>query len=105
MSAIFFGALLLQCKPDNRLVPTIARANKEITMLHTVEALLSPDGELRFLEPVQLTGQQRVLVTFTQPHDEAASGAVLSEPSLAVDWLRPEEDEAWAHLQPAPLVS
>lgn len=26
--------------------------------------------------------------------------ALLSEPTLAVDWNRPEEDEAWAHLQP-----
>ncbi len=24
----------------------------------------------------------------------------LSEKSLAEDWLRPEEDEAWAYLQP-----
>lgn len=26
--------------------------------------------------------------------------ALLSEPTLAVDWNRPEEDEAWAYLQP-----
>ena len=32
-------------------------------------------------------------------NDEVISGALLSEPSLAVDWLRPEEDAAWAHLQ------
>ncbi len=25
--------------------------------------------------------------------------ALLSEAALAEDWLRPEEDEAWAHLQ------
>ena len=24
--------------------------------------------------------------------------ATLSEPALAKDWLRPEEDEAWQHL-------
>jgi hypothetical protein len=24
--------------------------------------------------------------------------AMLSEPALAKDWLRPEEDEAWRHL-------
>ena len=71
-------------------------------MLHTVEALLNADGALRFLEPVQLTGVQRVLVTFTQPVDEALSGAALSERSLAADWLREEEDVAWAHLQPRP---
>lgn len=70
-------------------------------MLQTVEALLNPDGALRFLEPVHFTGAQRVLVTFTQPLDDALSGAVLSEQSLATDWLRDEEDAAWAHLQPA----
>jgi hypothetical protein len=32
-------------------------------------------------------------------NDEAISGALLSEKSLAIDWLRPEEDAAWAHLQ------
>ena len=68
-------------------------------MLATHEAVLNPDGALRFLEPVRLTGVQRVLVTFTEPLDEAVDGAALSQPSLAVDWLREEEDVAWAHLQ------
>ena len=27
--------------------------------------------------------------------------ALLSEAALAEDWLRPEEDEAWSHLQSA----
>jgi len=31
--------------------------------------------------------------------DSALSGIALSEPSLADDWLNPEEEEAWAHLQ------
>jgi len=26
--------------------------------------------------------------------------ALLSEPSLAEDWSRPEEEAAWSHLQP-----
>lgn len=68
-------------------------------MLTTVEAVLQPDGVLHFLEPVRLTGSQRVLVTFTAPADEAVSGAMLSEHSLSTDWLRDEEDAAWAHLQ------
>lgn len=69
-------------------------------MLHTVEAVLNADGALRFMEPIHLTGVQRVRVTFTQPVDDALSGAALSERSLAADWLREEEDPAWAHLQP-----
>ena len=72
-------------------------------MLTTVEAVLQPDGELRLLEPVHLTEPRRVLVTFTQPLDEAADGAALSERALAEDWLREEEDAAWAHLQVPPV--
>jgi hypothetical protein len=29
----------------------------------------------------------------------AAESALLSEAALAEDWNRPEEDEAWSHLQ------
>ena len=32
--------------------------------------------------------------------EETIGTALLSEASLAVDWDRPEEDEAWSHLQP-----
>jgi Arc/MetJ-type ribon-helix-helix transcriptional regulator len=32
---------------------------------------------------------------------DARATALLSEQVLAVDWNRPEEDEAWAHLQPS----
>lgn len=69
-------------------------------MLNTVEAVLQANGALNFLEPVHITGAQRVLVTFTQPQDEALSGAALSQASLAADWLNDDEDAAWAHLQP-----
>lgn len=69
-------------------------------MLHTLEAVPQPAGAVRFLEPVHLASSQRVLVIFTQPSDEAHEGARTSEPALAADWLRDEEDEAWAHLQP-----
>jgi hypothetical protein len=68
-------------------------------MLNTVEAMLQPSGTLKFLEPVHLEKPQRVLVTFTQPEDEATSGLMLSEPSLSTDWLSDEEEAAWAHLQ------
>jgi hypothetical protein len=35
--------------------------------------------------------------------DTARAGetALLSEPALAADWSRREEDAAWSHLQPA----
>jgi hypothetical protein len=69
-------------------------------MLTTVEAVLQPEGTLQFLEPVHFDKPQHVLVTFTAYSDEALSGLALSEPVLANDWLRDEEEEAWAHLQP-----
>lgn len=69
-------------------------------MLHTLEAVLEPDGALRFLEPVRIQRAQRVLVTFTQPQEEVADTATASEASLAVDWLLDDEERAWAHLQP-----
>jgi predicted DNA-binding antitoxin AbrB/MazE fold protein len=68
-------------------------------MLSTVEAILAPNGVLKFLEPVPLDNPQRVLVTFISPTDETLCGLALSEHVLADDWSREEEDEAWAHLQ------
>lgn len=71
-------------------------------MLHTIEAVIGPDGQVRLLEDVQLTTARRALVTvLDEPPDESggATSALLSEPALAEDWDRPEEDAAWAHLQ------
>jgi hypothetical protein len=36
------------------------------------------------------------------PRTNVSETALLSEPVLAKDWERPEEDEAWSHLQPEP---
>ena len=73
-------------------------------MLHTYEALLQPDGRLQFLDAPagETLRPRRVLVTFTDEAvsvDTALSGAALSQPALARDWLRDEEEAAWAHLQ------
>ncbi len=74
-------------------------------MLQTYEAVLQPNGSLQFLDLPAIPGRApcRVLVTFTddgQPADTAFCGASLSEAVLAQDWLREEEEAAWAHLQP-----
>lgn len=37
-------------------------------------------------------------VKFILHEDSDVNNAFLSEPSLAKDWLRKEEDEAWEHL-------
>ena len=73
-------------------------------MLPTYEAILQPDGRLQFVDlpAAEAQAPRRVLVTFIDapPADTALSGALLSEPALAEDWLRDEETAAWAHLQP-----
>lgn len=71
-------------------------------MWKTVEAVLERDGHLRLLEKVRLTGARRVLVTFLGDESddgEASDTALLSEAALGEDWGRPEEEEAWEHLQ------
>jgi hypothetical protein len=72
-------------------------------MLRTIEAIIEPDGQVRLLEEVRLSGSRRALVTvLDEPADETSdiSSALLSESALAEDWNRPEENAAWAHLQP-----
>ena len=66
-------------------------------MIRTVRALVDTQGNVRLLEPVQVAATCRALVTVLE--DEEIETALLSEEALARDWLRPEEDEAWAHLQ------
>ena len=73
-------------------------------MIQTLEAIIDENGVVRLLEKIELPAGRRVLVTVL--NDEMASHpsetALLSEATLAEDWNRPEEDAAWAHLQPAP---
>ncbi len=67
-------------------------------MLHTIEVEIDAGGFVRPLEAVGKLPAGRALLTLLTPAiDEAL---VLAEPALAEDWLRPEEDAAWAHLQP-----
>jgi len=71
-------------------------------MIRTVEAVIDARGNVRLLEPVQLQATRRALVTILEEQPTASVGeaALLGEPALAKDWNRPEEDEAWSHLQP-----
>jgi hypothetical protein len=71
-------------------------------MIQTVEAIIEPDGKVLLLEPIQLKEPRRALVTILEdePVTKVPETALLSEQSLAEDWNRPEEDEAWSHLQP-----
>ena len=71
-------------------------------MLRTVEAVIDEQGNVRLLETVQLTTARRALVTILEdaPAADVPETALLSERALAKDWNRPEEEEAWSHLQP-----
>jgi len=70
-------------------------------MIQTVEAIIEPDGKVLLLEPVELKEAHRALVTILEdePLTKIPEMALLSEQSLAEDWNRPEEDDAWSHLQ------
>ena len=72
-------------------------------MLKSVRAIIDESGTVRILEPVTL--DRPMMAIFTVLDDEegfdaagAPETAILSEAALE-DWNRPEEDEAWAHLQ------
>lgn len=71
-------------------------------MIRTVEGVIDSEGIVRLLEPVPLSGVRRALVMILdeEPTPAPSETALLSEPALAEDWNRPEEDAAWAHLQP-----
>jgi hypothetical protein len=70
-------------------------------MIKTVEAIIDEQGNVRLLEPVQLAVARRALVTILEdpPGISSEETALWSEPALAKDWNRPEEDAAWSHLQ------
>ncbi len=72
-------------------------------MLRTLEAVVDEKGNVRLLESIQLPAARRALVTILEeePTVKVAETALLSEPALAEDWNRPEEDAAWSHLQQA----
>ena len=73
-------------------------------MIRTVEAIVDEHGRVRLLEEVKLPEARRALVTILEeaPRPGVSETALMSEPALAQDWERPEEDEAWSHLQPEP---
>ena len=64
------------------------------------DAVVETDGRIRLNTSVHLQKGLKVLVAVPRSDkDSALSGIALSEPSLTDDWLNPDEEEAWAHLQ------
>ncbi len=67
-------------------------------MLQTIEVEIDAQGRVHPVGMCKSLPAGRALLTLlTPPANEAA---LLSERALAEDWLKPEEDAAWAYLQP-----
>ena len=70
-------------------------------MIQSVEAIIDPEGNVYLLESVKLSSSKKAIVTILEENSiiSISETALLSEATLAEDWLRTEEDEAWSHLQ------
>ena len=68
-------------------------------MLKSINAIVEENGEVHLQEPVSLPHPCKAIVTIIEEPDIPET-ALLSEKTLSEDWNRPEEDEAWSHLQP-----
>ena len=66
-------------------------------MARTVEVEIDESGQTHPLDPTLKLPQGRALLAW--PENEDLHPALMAERALS-DWLRPEEDEAWAYLQP-----
>lgn len=73
-------------------------------MIRALEAMVDEQGNIRLLESIHLPAVRRALVIILEeePALSVSETALLSEPALAEDWNRPEEDKAWSHLQQVP---
>jgi hypothetical protein len=70
-------------------------------MIQTVEGIIDENGRVNLPSDLRLPSGRRALITVLDESvdEHAPETALLSEEALAEDWLRPEEDEAWQHLQ------
>jgi hypothetical protein len=73
----------------------LRRAVRVTAVFKTIPAEVDETGAIRPEEPVRLPPGAQVLVTVLE--DETPETALLSEPALAADWERPEEEAAWSH--------
>jgi len=73
-------------------------------MSQTLEATIDTKGRVTLHEDIELEKKRRALVTILDedPKVEISETALLSEESLAEDWNKPEEDQAWQHLAELP---
>jgi len=72
-------------------------------MLQTIEAIIDEKGKINLLEKIKILKPKRAIVIILDEDAEENSNinTLLSEDAL-MDWNKPEEEKAWAHLQPVP---
>ena len=66
-------------------------------MNQSVVAIVDEQGRVSLLKPLRFPSPRRAVVMIMD--DDPLESARVSEPALAEDWNRPEEDAAWSHLQ------
>ncbi len=66
-------------------------------MYQAFDAFIDQSGNIQFDESVKLPRRCRAIVIVL---DEVSDTALASEDALARSWNGPEEDAAWAYLQP-----
>lgn len=74
-------------------------------MPQAIKATIDEKGNVQLLEAVHLSKKHKAIVTILDDETESRETVLLSEKALAKDWNRPEEDEAWSHLQKDPSSS
>jgi hypothetical protein len=77
------------------------KSTQNIPMIQTVEGIIDEQGRVKLPSDIRLPSGRRAIVTVLDENGQADTPetALLSEKALGEDWLRPEEDEAWQHLQ------
>lgn len=65
-------------------------------MARTVEVEIDEAGAIHLVDPGLTLPRGRAILAW--PESDELYPALMSEKALA-DWLRPEEDAAWEHLQ------
>ncbi|WOG26351.1 hypothetical protein [Endozoicomonas sp. 8E] len=70
-------------------------------MFQTYKATVDSKGNLKLPDNLVLPSGSNVLITILEesPGQRVNDEVLLSEPSLAADWNKPDEDEAWECLQ------
>jgi len=67
--------------------------------MQSIRAVIEPNGQIRFPIDMHLTKPMNAIITFIEEESKYKFTELASEKSLAEDWNKPEEDEAWTHLQ------